>query len=84
MRQYIIDRLKEEHISEKNNKYYISLPMFNSVWFYPLLGQFIFNDKVVQFDVISEMIRDKILVFKSIETHQGELMPRYILNHEND
>jgi hypothetical protein len=74
----IIDAI--EHELSLANEFYTPSSMYHSVWFYPLIGVFLFADCVVKYEVIYPMIESKKLVYKGIESHQGELMVRYVLN----
>lgn len=62
--------LKKEHQSS----------IFNAVWFYPKIGAFLYADFPVTHEVIYPLIENKTLVYKGVERHQDELMPKYVLN----
>lgn len=62
------------------DEFYRPSSMHHSVWFYPLLGIFLFADCPVKFEVIHPMIQSKQLIYKGIESHQGELMVRYVVS----
>lgn len=53
--------------------------MFNSVWFEPENGRFLFQDNWIYYNQVEPLIRDKRLVFVGYEKHQGTLMLRYQL-----
>lgn len=57
-----------------------SSPYRDSVWFKPDEGKFLYNDLFIKRDLITEMIKDGILVYKGIGMHQNEQMLQYKLN----
>jgi hypothetical protein len=67
----------------KNKEDYAISPMFDSVWFCPELGLFLYADSPIHFDIIYPLISEKILVFKGIEKHQGDKMVRYMYNEKS-
>jgi hypothetical protein len=75
----MIDSIKEQ-ISFNEQKTYQSSKWRDSVFFYCSSGEFIYNDACVKHEIIKPLIDNGILLFKGIEKHQGESMPRYILN----
>jgi len=78
MREKIIESIKKE--LAQNDKYYTPSSWRYAVYYLPDCGEFIYNDSVVNYSVIQLMIKDKTLIYDGIKMHQGELMPRYILN----
>ena len=40
-----------------------------------------YADTLIKHEVIKPLIEAKKLVYKGIEIHQGELMPRYVLSN---
>ena len=75
----IIDSIKEQiYFNIKNT--YQSSKWRDSVFFYCSSGEFIYNDAYVKHEIIKPLIDNGILLFKGIEKHQGESMPRYTLN----
>jgi hypothetical protein len=52
-------------------------PWRTSIYFYPKMGVFLFNDEIVPYDEILQLIDGEILYFVRIEKHQGILMLRY-------
>ena len=69
-----------EHELSLANDFYTPQGMFHSVWFLPDAGEFMYADTLIKHEVIKPLIEAKKLVYKGIEIHQGELMPRYVLN----
>ena len=69
-----------EHELSLEDEFYKPQGMFHSVWFLPESGMFMYADCLVRHEVICPLIQNKTLVFKGIEKHQGELMPRYVLS----
>ena len=69
-----------EHELSKADEFYKPQGMFHSVWFLPDAGEFMYADALVKHEVIKPLIEAKKLVYKGIEKHQGELMPRYVLS----
>ena len=69
-----------EHELSLANEFYKPQGMFHSVWFLPDAGEFMYADALVKHEVIKTLIEAKKLVYKGIEKHQGELMPRYVLS----
>ena len=69
-----------EHELSLKDEFYEPQSMFHSVWFFPECGMFMYADCLVRHEVIRPLIENKTLVFKGVEKHQGELMPRYVLN----
>lgn len=78
MREKIIESIKEELALK--NKYFTPSSWRYAVHYLPECGEFIYNDSVVRYSVIQSMIQDKTLIYDGIKKHQGELMPRYVLN----
>lgn len=74
----IIEAIKNE--LSREDEFYKPQGMFSSVWFLPDVGLFMYADCLVRHEVIRPLIENKTLVFKGIEKHQGELMPRYVLS----
>ena len=72
-----------EHELSLEDEFYKPQSMFHSVWFFPERGMFMYADCLVRHEVIRPLIENKTLVFKGIEQHQGELMPRYVLSSAN-
>ena len=70
-----------EHELSLANDFYTPQGMFHSVWFFPERGMFMYADCLVRHEVIRPLIENKTLVFKGVEIHQGELMPRYVLSN---
>ena len=68
-----------EHELSLANEFYKPQGMFHSIWFLPDAGEFMYADTLVKHEVIKPLIEAKKLVYKGIEKHQGELMPRYVL-----
>ena len=62
------------------DEFYKPQGMFHSVWFLPDAGEFMYADMLVKHDVIKPLIEAKKLVYKGIEQHQGQQMPRYVLS----
>lgn len=77
----IIEAIKYELSLE--DEFYKPKGMFHSVWFLPECGMFMYADCLVRHEVILPLIENKTLVFKGIEQHQGEPMPRYVLSYAN-
>lgn len=73
-----------QHELSLKDEFYKPSSMFHSVWFYPLLGIFMYADAPVRYEVIHPLIKDKLLVLKGIEKHQDEQMVRYVLSKENE
>jgi len=73
-----------EHELSLADKFYKPQKMFNSVWFLPNIGEFMYANILIKHEIIKPLIRAKKLVYKGIEKHQGELMPRYILPANNN
>lgn len=71
-----------KHELSKENEFYTASSLWHSVWFQPSSGRFLFADQYTRYEIIEPLIKDKTLVFKGIEKHQGELMLRYILSNE--
>jgi hypothetical protein len=46
----------------------------------PSSGRFLFADQYTRYEVVEPLIENKTLVFKGIESHQGEKMLRYVLS----
>jgi len=69
----LVALIKQELLKEKPSSF------FHSVWFRPLSSRFLFGDKYTRYEVIEPLIENKTLVFKAIESHQGEQMLRYVL-----
>jgi hypothetical protein len=67
----LLEKLKEYSNSESSHQH--------SVWYWPEGGKFLHNDYSIKYEVVQPLIQEKKLVFKQIESHQGMLMPRYIL-----
>ena len=65
------------------DEFYKPQSMFHSVWFFPERGMFMYADCLIRHEVIRPLIENKTLVFKGVEQHQGELMPRYVLPSAN-
>jgi hypothetical protein len=63
-----------EHELSLADEFYKPQGMFHSVWFLPDA------DALVKHEVIKPLIEGKKLIYKGIEKHQGELMPRYVLS----
>ena len=63
----------------KENEFYKPSSLWHSVWFQPSSGRFLFADQYTLYAVVQPLIQNKILVFKGIESHQGEQMLRYVL-----
>lgn len=55
----------------------------HSVWFQPSSGRFLFFDGYTRYEVVEPLILNKILVFKEVNIHQGELMLRYVLSGDS-
>ena len=72
-----------EHELSLEDEFYKPQGMFHSVWFLPERGMFMYADCLVRHEVIRPLIENKTLVFKGIEQHQGESMPRYVLSSAN-
>ena len=72
-----------EHELSLADEFYKPQGMFHSVWFLPDAGEFMYADALVKHEVIKPLIEAKKLVYKGIEKHQGELMPRYVLSPAN-
>ena len=72
-----------EHELSLEDEFYKPQGMFHSVWFLPERGMFMYADCLVRHEVIRPLIENKTLVFKGIEQHQGEPMPRYVLSSAN-
>mgnify|MGYP006331725593 FL=1 len=72
-----------EHELSLEDEFYKPKGMFHSVWFLPECGMFMYADCLVRHEVILPLIENKTLVFKGIEQHQGEPMPRYVLSSAN-
>lgn len=71
-----------EHELSLEDEFYKPQRMFHSVWFLPERGMFMYANCLVRHEVIRPLIENKTLVFKGIEQHQGEPMPRYVLSSE--
>jgi len=56
--------------------------MFHSVWFAPQIGVFLYADFAVKHEVMQPLIENGLFVYKGLEKHQGEKMPRYVLSDE--
>ena len=69
-----------EHELSLEDEFYKPQGMFHSVLFFPERGMFMYADCRVRHEVIRPLIEHKTLVFKGIEQHQGEPMPRYVLS----
>ena len=74
----IIEAIKYELSLE--DEFYKPQPMFDSVWFYPQRGMFMYADCLVRHEIIRPLIENKTLIFKGMENHQGELMVRYVFH----
>jgi hypothetical protein len=72
-----------EHELSLADKFYKPQGMRHSVWFLPDAGEFMYADCLVRHEVIRPLIENKTLIYKGIEKHQGELMPRYVLSAAN-
>lgn len=68
---YIIERIKNSDVNWS---------FTNSVWFIPSIGKFLYDDRLVNYEIIEPLIEQNKLIFKEYKIHQGEKMLRYILN----
>jgi hypothetical protein len=75
--QDLVASIKEE-LSEENE--YKPSSFWHSVWFQPSAGRFLFGDRYTRYRVVEPLIANKTLVFKGVESHQGEKMLRYVLS----
>jgi len=82
IQQSIIDAIGHELSLE--DEFYFPQPMFCKVFFYPLLGIFLFHDAPLQYEVAYEMIKNNVLAYKGIVKHQGDDMVSYELISKNE
>lgn len=54
----------------------------NSIWFYSQEGKFLWNDWFMPYELIMAFLECGGLVYVGIDTHQGEIMPRYTLKKQ--
>lgn len=47
------------------------------VWYYPEKAWFLFEDTVIDFSLIRQLIDEKVLIFKGIKLHQAIKMALY-------
>ena len=74
----LIESIKKE--LSHANEYYKPAAMFDSVWFYPAKGIFMYADSMVPATMIYELIARKVLVSDGLKKHQGITMFRYVLS----
>lgn len=67
---------------EGTYKYFNPSAFRDSVWFQPSSGRFLYDYRYRRYEVIEPLIKNKTLVFKGIEKHQGEKMLRYTLTQK--
>jgi len=68
-----------EHELSLADEFYKPQPMFSCVWFYPLLGIFLYADAPVKHEVAYNLIKDKKIKYTGLSEHQGEVMVKYEL-----
>lgn len=76
----IIEAIKHE--LSLVDEHYTAQPMFANVFFYPLLGIFMYADAPISHYDAYELIKTKLLVFDEITNHQGEQMVKYKFNSD--
>jgi hypothetical protein len=76
--QDLVASIKDE--LSKENEFHKPSSFWHSVWFQPSSGRFLFADQYTRYEVVEPLIENKTLVFKSVESHQGEQMLRYVLS----
>lgn len=74
---YLIASIKLE--LAKKDKYNAPSSYFDSVWFYPRTGRFLYADGFVLYEIVEPLIKNATLVFDGFKDHQGEKMLKYIL-----
>ena len=72
-----------KHELGKENEFYKPSSFWHSVWFQPSSGRFLFADQYTRYEVVEPLIENKTLVFKGVESHQGEQMLRYVLSRRH-
>jgi hypothetical protein len=75
----LIAAINKEVLSAKEDEINPS-SYLHSVWFQPSSGRFLFFDQYTRYEIVEPLIENKTLVFKGIESHQGEEMLRYVLS----
>lgn len=78
--QDLIDSIKSELAKER--KFNKPSSFKHSIWFCPTTGGFLYDDRCLKDEIVRPLIEAKIIVFKGMETHQGEKMLRYILSNQ--
>lgn len=76
LRKHFIKRLKEDYDKYSPNQIKKSSYLCK-VWYWPEKAWFIFDDTVIDFALIHELINEKVLVFKGIKSHQNIKMALY-------
>lgn len=74
-KEYIIKSLKNDRITlieRATDSTYLM-----KIWFNPEVAGFLYNDQYMEFDVIKELIDEKIIYFKKMWIHQGQKMVLY-------
>ena len=70
---------KETIIQLMNDESYNESSFYNAIYFQLTSGMFLYADKYIKNETIIELIDSKVIEHVGTETHQGELMVKYIL-----
>ena len=73
---YIMDKLLIEN--QKPKQFQRKWAM--GIYYQPLTGKFLYDDRYVPNDVVQNLIEKKVIVCKGLKMHQGEKMELYTLN----
>jgi len=76
LKEHFIKRLKEDYDKYSANQIKKSSYLCK-VWYWPENAWFLFDDTVIDFTLIKELINEKVLVFKGIKLHQAIKMALY-------
>jgi len=76
LRKQFLNKLKSDH--QENSKEWIKNSTYMcKVWYYPEKAWFLFEDTIIDFALIRQLIDEKVLIFKGIKLHQAIKMALY-------